>query len=293
MPNYSTSEIQTLLDAAAYKAGVELNNHGFQLLSEAIMQDGDPYQVRMTPRYLKESIWLKTQKARENNKAEIGLSEDRVDTLALYLGFPHYKAFHKEYQDWSAEVDKEVFNKRADKANDLCIIAHPKDEEIFGKRFKKTLDYSGLKYAWLYPDQDKAIKALEEAVYGIWLLSETWTQEEISYLLAHDKSLSEEAKNILLLKLGELPTEVEDELAANPNKLKSGGNSQLGIIISMFKSLLEQSEDKEKGGNSHNEFKTEYKKIKKFKGVILKEGGFIKAKYFAGGDMHIKIKHEA
>ena len=293
MPNYSTNEIQTLLDAAAYKAGVELNNHGFQLLSEAIMQDGDPYGVRMTPRYLKESIWLKAQKARENNKEEIGLSEDRVDTLALYLGFPHYKAFHRQYSDWCQEVDSELLNKRSNKPNDLCIISHPKDEEVFGKQFKKTLDYSGLKYAWMYPDEEKAIKALEDAVYGIWLLSETWTQAEISYLLANDKTLSPEAKNILLFKLSELPTEIEDAIPVSPDKLKSAGNPQLGIVISMFKSLLEDSDGKSKGKGSKNEFKTEYKKIKKFKGIILKEGGSIKAKYFSGGDMYIKIKHQA
>jgi hypothetical protein len=292
MPLYSTNEIQTLLEAAAYKAGVELNTHGFQKLSEAIIREGDPYGVRMTPRYLKESIWQKAQSALSNNSIEIGLSEDRVDTLSLYLGFPHYKAYRHHYLEWKEVVNPKVVAKRSNKPTDLQVVSHEEDAITFGDQFKKSLDYSGLKYNWLNPNQEKATEQLEEAVYSIWLLSNKWSSDQILQMLKDDQLLSKKAKNILFFKLCELSPEVENTIPFNTEKLKLVSDPQLGIILSVFKSTLKPFGDDTKGRSNKNKnsIHTEIKKFKKFKGIFLDGKANIQAKYMAGGDMYIKIK---
>lgn len=291
MPAYSTNEIQTLLEAAAYKAGVELNTFGFQKLSEAIIRDGDPYGVRMTPRYLKEGIWQKLKSAIDSNNSQIGLSEDRVDTVAIYLGFPHFSAFKSHYQDCYHYVNPKVVAKRSGKPKDLFVISHEEDEDLFGKQFKKSLEYSGLKYNWLHPDHDQATEQLEEAVYGIWLLSSSWKSSDILDMLENDAFLSAKAKNILLFKLSELSPDLENAIPFKSEKVKEARDPQLGIIISVFKSVLKPwGEDFDGGNTQKNNFNSEVKKIKKFKGILLEGNASIKGKYISGGDMYIKIK---
>ena len=290
MPGYSTQELQTLMDAAAYKSGVELNNHGFQKLSDDIIKESDPYGLKMTPRYLKEGVWQKLQSAQKNQLKEIGLHQERADTLAMYLGFPHYRAFRQQYQDWRGEVDLEVVSKRLDKPLDLCVLAHPKDEELIGKQFKQTLDYAGIRYSWLNPCHNKTIEELEESIYGIWLLSNTWKKEEIVDILSNNTLLPQKAKNILLFKLGELSTELEELIPVKQTKIKPTGNPQLGIIVSLLKSFILQNQEPFESINQKNELNNEVKKIKKFKGIILEGDARIKGKYVAGGNMYIRIK---
>lgn len=96
MAQFPTTDISILLDASAYKAGVnDFDIGGFSRFADFLKGCPSDFGVTISERYLKEQLYDKIEKARNNGDGSIGLSQAYVDTLSQALGFNSFKAFNR------------------------------------------------------------------------------------------------------------------------------------------------------------------------------------------------------
>jgi len=124
MPAYPVNQIQTLLESTIFKSGfTRFDKYAIKAISKDITKGYNPFGVRISPRYLKESIWEQLQSAVENGQETIGYNPNYVDTFCNYIGFNSFKVFRESHN----EITKTLLALYSNNANDLSIMEGSKN----------------------------------------------------------------------------------------------------------------------------------------------------------------------
>ncbi|HBF20235.1 MAG TPA: hypothetical protein DDW81_09055 [Cryomorphaceae bacterium] len=104
MPDYSVFDVNLLLETLAIQVGVpKLDKGGLDKISRQIRARGNPYEVNISARYLKERLYDRLQKAVDEGQPLLDISQAYIDSISYFLGFNSFTAFQKarnSLQEW-------------------------------------------------------------------------------------------------------------------------------------------------------------------------------------------------
>ena len=150
MPDYPVFDVNLLLETLAIQVGVpKLDKGGLDKISRQIRAKGNPYEVNISARYLKERLYDRLQKAVDEGQPLMDISQAYIDSISYFLGFNSFTAFQKAWnslQEWLPGTADGI-----SEAQKVVIIHREKDgkqlEEI--KQLTDQLEEPAL---WIRPE---------------------------------------------------------------------------------------------------------------------------------------------
>ncbi len=204
MSAYPAHEIDYLLNTAALKAEASYTPRGFEKMSRSISSGENPYGVYLTARYLRESVLGKIRAAYEKHLNKVGLNRNYIDTIAIYLGFPHFEAF----KDTCKEIQNQLTNSYNTRY-DLIMLYHPDDENYLYQKYEALLETERLRFLWVpvrtehLAEVHKAQQRMNESLISFLFISDKWNSEKISNLF-HRSSKLQNHKKVFSLPVKEV-----------------------------------------------------------------------------------------
>lgn len=280
MAKYYVHEISILLQAAGIKAGIDaFDKKGFTQLADVINEgkEKSPYNIEVTERYLKETIFKELEKAEQENNDSLGLSQDHIETLCNYLNYSSFSVFQESLKAWS----EKLMELHPD-LNALFVLYNPTLQKLPAE-FKQALDQSKLEYQTSTTGKDDALNDLvQKAFLVIAVVNQSLQLNE-----AGEKLLSEINKTTpnSLLFYHSTKEEIKPALADDWKRKRLVLEKDLLLVLLLVKLHIS-------GGrrNDPNEKKAEKRAENPIIiGTSIHGNQKVKAEYFSNKDMHITI----
>ncbi len=279
MPDYPVFDVNILLQTLAKKVGVpKFDKGGFDKISRQLRTRGNPYEIKISARYLKERVYNRLQEAIESGQPLIDISQAYIDSLSYFLGFNSFTAFQK-----SKNQLKEWFPNSSQPKPDgqkVLVIQQGKDREQF-KGIEQLTEQMEESVLWLSPDDLTVPEQIEQASLVLWVFNKAQDLDRIESILPDD---SQKKRPPFFLYSSGNDGSLQKELPLPWQQRPLLDQQTLGIALCLMQTDLEDEEDREENTDEYKE------------GIRLKKSGAIiggqhkfKGKYQNVGTMNITI----
>lgn len=283
MPEYPVFEVKLLLEALANKAGVRtFDKRGFEIISQGMSKETSPTGVEITPRYLREQIFDKLNKALEAKEVKVSYSQDYIDTLTDHLHFNSFTTFQRAVKNIQKALTKMEIKRSAD--YELAVVHHP-DEPTNLEEIRRLLNTSDFKVLWLdVKEKEEILGRLNNVALTIVLLSNKLTTNALQNNLPDN--IAQPTSPFLLYDLSGNAQPINPTLPSEWQAKPVLELGSLSILLGLLQVILESNKlaenptkDDDVASTNPNDTGT----------IIQGDNTRIKGKYVSGRDMHIVI----
>jgi hypothetical protein len=279
MAKYSVYEITLLLEVIGQQAGIEAYNaKGFTQLAQAIntQLDPSPYEVTITDRYIKETVFNQLEEQKAQGKDSLGLDANYVDTLCNYLQYQSFSTFQRaihRYADFIGALPPGLTK--------LILIWSPGTE--VKEELLTLLTKSGFTYHLYNTLKEKELEQLRQQLPLNMVLAETDASKAAETATAlEEASIPHNTVFYLQQTEGEgLATRVNPTLSQPFVPLQD-----LLLFLAMIHMQVVANENPSTNTDGENK---QSKYAEQVHTLILGNSN-IQAEYFSNRDMHITIK---
>ncbi|MEQ8926086.1 MAG: hypothetical protein RLO81_09760 [Fulvivirga sp.] len=157
---FNIQDLQVLLDQISIKTGESLDHYGLGKISEGLGES-------VSQKYLYDSLLRPIKNSQKNGVTELKLSEDKIDSLAKYLGFDNFKQFVIAVNQPISEVLKSLvgtyYSYVRKNAEQAVLLKSPVFIEEFNSEIRLILKGPQRTYQGILALQDGCVTCLMKA----------------------------------------------------------------------------------------------------------------------------------
>ncbi|MEQ9262855.1 MAG: hypothetical protein RLP14_06815 [Owenweeksia sp.] len=241
MPDYPVFDVNVLLETLAKEAGVpKLDKGGLDILSRQLRAKGNPYDVKISARYLKERLCDRLQQAVDDDQPLIDLSQAYIDSISHFLGFNSFTAFQKaqnSLQQWLPGVQSPKPEDRK------ILVIHGGKDRNQPEEIKRLTEQIEVPVIWISMEGKEEIRQqISDASLVLCALGDLKDLDRIESFLPGETQTN--PPPVFLYSLGGNAS-LEKSLPVRWQEKPLLNRPRLNMVLTLFEVGLEDKKDRE------------------------------------------------